>query len=82
MLINTKSFRQITKKFAETKKNTYICSVIKNKDEDMKHKYALIFENGDSIKKIEKSTNAILRNNYESITWLEENDAREKKNNQ
>ena len=42
----------------------------------MKYKYALIFENGDSIKKIEKSTNAILRNNYESVTWLEENDAR------
>ena len=45
----------------------------------MKYKYALIFENGDSIKKIEKSTNAILRNNYESITWLKENDARVKK---
>ena len=34
----------------------------------MKHKYTLIFENGDSIEKIEKSTNTILRNNYESIT--------------
>lgn len=45
----------------------------------MKYKYTLIFENGDSIKKIEKSTNAILRNNYESVTWLEENDARVKK---
>lgn len=45
----------------------------------MKHKYTLIFENSDSIKKIEKATNAILRNNYESITWLEENDARVKK---
>ena len=45
----------------------------------MKHKYTLIFENGESIKKVEKSTNAILRNNYESITWLEENDARIKK---
>lgn len=45
----------------------------------MKHKYALIFENSNSIKKIEKSTNAILRNNYASITWLEENDARVKK---
>ena len=48
----------------------------------MKHIYALIFENGGSIKKIEKSTNAILRNNYESITWSEENDARIKKTNQ
>ena len=35
------------------------------------NKYTLIFENGDSIKKIEKSTKA--------ITWLEENDARVKK---
>lgn len=45
----------------------------------MKYKYALIFENGNSIKKIEKSTKAILQNNYESITWLEENDLRVKK---
>ena len=45
----------------------------------MNYKYALIFENGNSIKKIEKSTNVILRNNYESVTWLEENDARVKK---
>lgn len=45
----------------------------------MKYKYALIFENGNSIKKIEKSTKAILRNNYESVTWLEENDLRVKK---
>lgn len=45
----------------------------------MKHKYTLIFENGKSIKKIEKSTNAILRDNYESVTWLEENDARVRK---
>lgn len=48
----------------------------------MKTKYCIIFENGDSVKKIEKSTNAILRNNYESVTWLEENDARVKKTNQ
>ena len=45
----------------------------------MKTKYTLIFENGESIKKIEKSTKAILYNNYESITWLEENDTRVKK---
>ena len=45
----------------------------------MKHKYTLIFENSESIKKIEKSTKAILYNNYESITWLEENDTRVKK---
>ena len=45
----------------------------------MKYKYTLILENGDSIKKIEKSTNAILRNNHESITWLKENNARIKK---
>lgn len=45
----------------------------------MKYKYDLIFENGNSIKKIEKSTKAILRNNYESVTWLEENDLRVKK---
>lgn len=45
----------------------------------MKYKYALIFENGNSIKKIEKSTKAILRNNYESVTWLEENDSRVEK---
>jgi hypothetical protein len=45
----------------------------------MKNKYALILENSNSIKKIEKSTNAILRNNQESITWLKENDARIKK---
>lgn len=45
----------------------------------MKYKYALIFENGNSIKKIEKLTRAILRNNYESVTWLEENDSRVKK---
>ena len=57
----------------------YICSVIKKQGGNMKYKYTLIFENGDSIKKIEKSINAILRNNYESITWLEENDARVKK---
>ena len=44
----------------------------------MKHKYTLIFENGKSIKKIEKSTKATYRD-WESITWLEENDARVKK---
>ena len=45
----------------------------------MKYKYALIFENGKDIKKLEKVTKAILRNNYESVTWLEENDKRVKK---
>lgn len=45
----------------------------------MKYKYALTFENINSIKKIEKATNLILRNNHESITWLEKNDARIKK---
>ena len=44
----------------------------------MKTKYCIIFENGKSIKKIEKLTNVILRNNYKSVTWLEENDARVK----
>ena len=48
----------------------------------MKYKYTLIFENGNDIKKLEKATKAILRNNYESITWLEENDKRVKKTNQ
>ena len=46
---------------------------------NMKYKYALIFENGKDIKKLEKATKAILRNNYESVTWLEENDKRVKK---
>jgi hypothetical protein len=45
----------------------------------MKYKYTLIFENGKDIKKLEKVTKAILRNNYESVTWLEENDKRAKK---
>lgn len=45
----------------------------------MKYKYALIFENEKDIKKLEKVTKAILRNNYESVTWLEENDIRVKK---
>lgn len=45
----------------------------------MKYKYALIFENGKNIKKLEKATKEILRNNYESVTWLEENDIRVKK---
>lgn len=45
----------------------------------MNYKYALIFENGKDIKKLEKVTKAILRNNYESVTWLEENDKRVKK---
>ena len=31
---------------------------------------------------LKKSTKAILYNNYESITWLEENDTRVKKTNQ
>ena len=44
----------------------------------MKYKYALIFENGKDIKKLEKATKAILHNNYESVTWLEENDKRAK----
>lgn len=42
-------------------------------------KYCIILENGESVKKITKTTKAILRNNYESITWLEENDKRVKK---
>ena len=54
----------------------------KKQIKNMKNKYALIFENSNSIKKIEKTTNTILRNNYESITWLKENDARVKKTNQ
>lgn len=45
----------------------------------MLSKYCIIFENGESVKKIMKTTKAILRNNYESITWLEENDKRGKK---
>lgn len=45
----------------------------------MKRKYTIIFENGNSIKKIEKTTSAILSDNYESVTWLEENDARARK---
>ena len=45
----------------------------------MLSKYCIIFENGESVKKIMKTTKAILRNNYESITWLEENDKRVKK---
>lgn len=47
----------------------------------MLSKYCIIFENGESVKKIMKTTKAILRNNYESITWLEENDKRVKKFN-
>ena len=35
-----------------------------------RHYFALILENGKSIKKLEKVTKAILRNNYESVTWL------------
>nr|DAH52900.1 MAG TPA: hypothetical protein [Microviridae sp.] len=45
----------------------------------MSSKYCIIFKNGESVKKIMKTTKAILRNNYESITWLEENDKRVKK---
>ena len=45
----------------------------------MKYEYTLIFENGNDIKKLEKATKAILCNNYESVTWLEENDKRVKK---
>ena len=45
----------------------------------MKRKYTIIFENGNSIKQIEKTTNAILFDNYESVTWLEENDSRVRK---
>ena len=45
----------------------------------MLSKYCIIFENGKSVKKIMKTTKAILLNNYESITWLEENDKRVKK---
>ena len=45
----------------------------------MLSKYYIIFENDKSVKKIMKTTKAILRNNYESITWLEKNDKRIKK---
>ena len=45
----------------------------------MLSKYCIIFENSKSVKKIMKTTKAILLNNYESITWLEENDKRVKK---
>ena len=33
----------------------------------------------EELKKLEESTKAILYNNYESVTWLEENDSRVKK---
>ena len=45
----------------------------------MLKKYCIIFENGKSVKKMTKTTKAILLNNYESVTWLEENDKRVKK---
>lgn len=46
------------------------------KENNMKFNYLLVFENKNSVRRFHKSTNIFLKDDYESVTWLEENDAR------